>query len=598
MLVDSKNIDLVLSHLKHQTILSIDTETYGVRIEDNAFSIQISSGEGDFYFNLHDYGDDTPVLNYYDLSKLREVFEDADKSWFIYNAKFDMHKLKNYGFEIKGDIYCNIVLERLIRNNLLSYKMSNVAPMYGFKKDDAVDNYISKNKCYTWTTRKGKKSRTKNKHYDQVPFNLMYEYGLRDSNTTYKLGNAQLYVLKHRSHNDNLTHKLLKNEVKLTKTCFAMERLGMRVDPDYIKKALAYSKNNLDTYLSEYKNLTGVDFKDSAKSFVPIFDKFGLKYPLTEKGNPSFNKKALERMERNSLTEKILKIRNYDKFIGTYYESFLHFATEEEDGHILRATINQAGTETGRFSYSSPNFQNVPKEDEGKRDYYVRGCFIPREDYYYFMLDYSAMEYRLLLDYAGETSLIKEVLGGKDLHQATGDLLNTTRKKAKTINFMTLYGGGTLKLANALGVNEQVARRIRKDYFSKLPKVKTLIDAVTSKGKNQGYVRNFYGRRCHIRSREEAYILINHIIQGTAADIVKHSMNDCHDYLSNSRSRMLLNVHDEIVFEIHKNETDIVKDLKQLMEKPYSPQNGLPMKVDVEWSDKSWAFPDKKEWEC
>jgi DNA polymerase-1 len=199
----------------------------------------------------------------------------------------------------------------------------------------------------------------------------------------------------------------------------------------------------------------------------------------------------------------------------------------------------------------------------------------------------------MFLDYAGEEKLISEINAGKDVHQATADEIGCTRTQAKTINFMLLYGGGGQKLADMLKISLMEAYTLRKKYFSRLPKVRHLINLVQSVGKHRGYIWNWLGRHYHISSPDYAYVLMNHLIQGGCADVVKIAMVQVHEFLKGYKSRMLLQVHDELLFEIHESELYLVPRLKEIMESVYKPRNGLRLTCSVDHSWRSWGTRDK-----
>jgi DNA polymerase-1 len=355
----------------------------------------------------------------------------------------------------------------------------------------------------------------------------------------------------------------------------------------------------------------------------------GCKYPKTEKGNACFNEGVLDQLT-GPLGEIIKDYRHGYKKANTYYANYLYLADSRDD--CIHENFRQGGTSFGRMSCSDPNLQNCNKVEESEEKYLVRRCFVPRDGFTFFMLDYQAQEYRLMADYAGEMDLIEQVIGGLDLHQATANMMGVTRKEAKTINFSLLYGSGIAKLAMSLfnpSVDEEVLKKIQKYafeqrsvdrigtllsldratvihnleeldkakamkdlYFSKLPKVEQFISQVKAVAITRGFVCNWMGRKSHFPDPKWAYKAPNALIQGGSADIVKKAMVDIHEFLRNKKSRMVLQVHDEIIFEIPKEEYSIVPELKRIMEDAY-PHKYLPMKVEVDYSETSWQ--DKKK---
>lgn len=229
-------------------------------------------------------------------------------------------------------------------------------------------------------------------------------------------------------------YSVYKNEMRLIPTCFRMEEAGIKLDVGYTLKALEHENALIKLGMQEFKQLTGREYQDSNKLFAEVFKESGDAFPTTEKGNPSFNADSLEAIN-TPVANAIKRIREHEKRAGTYYSSFLHFVAN--DGRI-HASINQSGTTTGRFSYSNPNLQNLSKEDEEEdktKPYVVRGCFVTDPGFNFVSLDYSQVEYRLMLDYAGETEIIRQVNEGADLHQAMADMVGISRNYAKTLNF-------------------------------------------------------------------------------------------------------------------------------------------------------------------
>jgi DNA polymerase-1 len=192
-----------------------------------------------------------------------------------------------------------------------------------------------------------------------------------------------------------------------------------------------------------------------------------------------------------------------------------------------------------------------------------------------------------MLDYAGEMALIEQVAAGVDVHQATADLVGCTRKHAKTVNFGLLYGTGVEKLAVMLGISVEDARHLKAKYFSKLPNVERFIKNVIQTARNEGQIYNKFGRVYTFLDRNFAYKAPNYLIQGGTSDAMRNAMINCHDILEGTLSRMILQVHDELLFEIHKSEMHLIPLLKEAMKKAY-PYRLLAMDVDVEYSNESW----------
>lgn len=578
VVVNKSNIQECVDEIMEHNDLGLDTETTGLTWRDRPFMVIISTTEKTYLFCLDNYEAHTSLHESFSNAEIRKylrpLFFGKHRTFFIQNAKFDMRMLYHMGIEIKGTIHCTYAAERIIKNNHLhpdSYKLKGLAKNYfgDTEKLDNVEKYLKENKL-------GKK-------YHLVPLDVMAPYAARDAELHLNIGLKQREIL-HLSE----SMEVYKNEIRLTKTLFEMEKTGVKIDERYTKESMVNCQINIRKKRQEFADVTNREFLDSNKLFKEVFDEKGLKYPLTAKGNPSFNAQALKLVD-NKISDIIKDIRFSEKMVSTYFTNLLELSVD----NVIHADARQAGTETGRMSYRNPNLQNVPKQEENGSMFYVRKCFVPRQDYLFYMIDYDQQEFRVMLDYAGEKNLIKEINEGADVHQATADLLRIPRKQAKTINFATAYGVGVKELAKQLKVSAREASNIRYDYFSKLPKVKKFLERVARKAKDRGYIYNWAGRKYYLNDTRFAYKMPNHLIQGSCADILKFAMNEIGDFLEEKKSRMLVQVHDELLFEIHKDELDLIEPIKNIMENIYPSQNGAELTCSVEYSSVSWGFPDR-----
>ncbi len=565
-------------------------------MHDKMFSLQIASEQETFYFNFHDYGGYEHVCDRSEImAALKPLFNKKRVTWFIHNAKFDLHRLLNDGASISGRVHCTQAIEKLLYNQYMRYSLDACLRRRNREKNDKVAEYIKTHKLYTTYEVEGKKRKVKDKHYDQVPFDIMTEYGCDDAADVLFLGLDQL------ADKDHLDQELYDTECELVKTCLFMERRGVKVDTEYVKKAKEYEAGCLEDAISEASELANEEFRNGPKWLRAAFDRCGQGYNINPKtNNPIFDKHALEKMD-SPIAGIVKEIRTREKYIGTYYSSFIHYADSED---VIHANIRQAGTDTGRFSYSDPNLQNIPKEEDfEKGSFQVRKCFVPRKDYCFVMIDFDQQEFRLMLDYAGEHELIKNIMEN-DLcvHQATADMVGVERKPAKTLNFGLLYGMGPEKLGKALKIPTSEAKETRGLYFSRLPKVKKLIKDVQDTAKRRGYIHTWAGRKLWFDKKvydpetgkviDLSYKAPNHLIQGGCGDIARKAMNKLANYLKYTNSHMIIQVHDEIVFEIHKDDLHIVEDLQKIMEDIHQPENGMKLTCGVEHSWVSWGKQD------
>lgn len=605
MIVTQKNFEEVVRKLQRSGEYGLDTETTGLKQSDKLFSIIFADDDDGYYFNFNDTADHLgafapgeTILPRQWAELLGPIVENKDSLFFAHNAKFDLRMLAKEGLHVLGTLHDTEVLERVIKNNYIGHKpysLDSVSKRYGCNKSAAVDDYIKAHGLITKVKVPGKKKIFEEKHFDRVPFSLMAEYGTNDAVITRKIGQAQrakLALIDYETPPGRPLHgPLVANEYRLTKACFRIERTGIKINREYTEKALAHAQAESKAKALEFEEMVGLPFDDTASSIAAAFQKSGIELPKTRTGKPCTNKQVLDDLD-NPVADKIREIRGLDKLVSTYYSSFLYMAGSDD---IIHANMRQGGTETMRFSYSDPNLQNIPKEDDDEdrlKPFIVRKCFQPlNPEWCYVPIDFKQQEYRMMADYAGETSLIDAIMAGEDVHDATARMLGVTRKQAKTLNFGLLYGMGGAKLARALGLPLEEAIYLRAKYFAKLPAIKRFVKNVMANGEQRGYIFNWFGFRSHIAAKEYAYVLPNHIIQGGCAQVVRIAMVQIDDYIRRYalRSRAVVQVHDELLFQMHKSELHHVPEFKKIMENIYQPRNGMLLECSVEHSWDSWG---------
>jgi len=591
MRVTKDNFSEILLKLKEKEELSLDTETTGLRPYhgDRLFSIIIFDGEEAYYYNFQDYPNVEALPREYIKALEKNLFQLDKISWYLHNAKFDLHMLHQEGVFISGKIYCTEVGARLEYNEHFSYSLGECAKRIGEAKDDAVEEFILANKLWEWRKIPGKDKRDRDKFYTKVPFDIISKYGEQDARVTYYLAKTQKASLqKYEAHGVN-PFFIRDNEASLTKVCFDMEREGVLVDTNYCLEAISYFESELINQKNIFKERTGLEFVDSAKVLSEAFKGFGIPPTLTEKGNPSFDGDVLKAM-KNDLANLVLSYRDIKSRLN-FFHTFLYEADNQDRIH---PNMRQAGTNSGRFSYNNPNLQNLTDDSENEGVLYpIRKAFSAPKDYMILSMDFDQLEYRLMLDYAGEEELVSQVKAGLDVHEATAKMMGVGRKYAKTLNFGLLYGQGAEELANSLGVTINEAKALKEKYFSTLPGVKSFIRRVMKTAEGTGFIFNRFGRIYQLNDTNYAYKMPNRLIQGTGGDTTKIAMVKLHNYLWGKKSRMILNVHDEIDFYIHKTELHIIPKLKEITEKVY-PYKSLPLTVSLSYS---WDnLFDLKEW--
>lgn len=550
--------------------IAIDTETTGLEETDRPFCATISGKD----FNI--YTEDRDMV-----SKLL----DTSDLVFAQHAKFDARMLSHWGVNMfTKPVYDINIMARIIRNDYLKYSLADQAKRIGLAKSTEVDAEVKKHQLYE-TRRNFFGEEYKIPRYARVDREILKRYALLDSELTYKLGMNYLERM------DTRDKQVMLMESNLTPVCYGMERRGLQLNVDYTLKAYHYEKQLLESKLDIINSMLGCEFTDSAKA---IQKHLSYQLPLTDANNPSLTDDVIDSIlsaggttpRDSTILGLVREIRWFKKRINTYYESYLN---RKDTSGVIHPTMWQAGTRTGRFSYSDPNLQNMPKEEDSEEPFVVRGCFKPRDGYSFISLDYSQMEYRMLADYANEKDVIRRVMEGADFHQVTADMFGVSRKQAKTINFACLYGAGVDKLSTMLGTTKHEASRLRDRYFMALPNVERLIDDVISTGRSRGFVQNWYGRKMYAQ-KEFCYALPNHLIQGGGADVVKLAMIEVEKELRDSDIHMVLQVHDQLVFEYPTGMDDTkLKRVKEIMENTYVPRSGMKLTVDISESTTSLA---------
>jgi DNA polymerase-1 len=591
MLVSKTNLPEVLKKLKSVERLALDTETTGLNPwrGDSLFSIIIGNNDSVYYFNKNVYPNllEDYVLNKDDLAPLKELFEEYKRDWILHNAKFDMSMLAKEGFYLKGRVICTQAMARVLDNNAPSLSLSKLTAKYcaNEEKSDEVMAYIKQNKLYRSET-VGSKTQ-KRPLFAHVPLEIMQRYAEQDVKSTYSLATAidnQLVKLRERVFSKKKVDisPLITNEIELTKTLYFIQRAGIRVDREYCIEAIKYEKKLAKEAEERYCELTGrLSLKDSGKELGEVLTEAGVELPKTEKGNNKTDAATLETID-HPIIEQVLAYRSSLKKSGTYFKNFLDLMGVRTGK--IHANLNQAGTVTGRFSSSAPNSQNFPKRADSEGKYKIRRCFIPSERYCFLLIDYEQMEYRLMLNYAKEYSVIEKIRAGMDVHQATAQQVGVSRTQAKTLNFAILYGAGISRIAEMLDVSDEEATKLRREFFKALPHVKKLIDRVQGSAKKDQILVNWAGRPLHFKDTSKTYASCNHLIQGGCADIVKIAMNQCAKYLMGKKSRMVMNIHDELIFEVHESELNICEDLASIMANAYNKKSHLTMDVSISHS--------------
>ena len=606
MIVERDNFERVIAALKETKVKSLDTETTGLRPYhgDELFSVIIATKKNEFYFNFNEYPDIPPqyVLPDEWIKNIGECCASDEDLWYFCNAKFDMAMLENAGVEVKGFLWDVKVVERVLENDLVpgSYDLESIGERYGHEKDAAVDEYIVKNRL--WEYRYGAVSRYKHPFYNRVPWKIITKYGCRDGRITFDIGEAQDRAVKEIDTSLRAgwppIRPVVLNECRLLRNVYAMERRGVMVDVTYCRDAIGHNHRKLERCQEEFEKCTGRKYKKSNKLFQEIFadelDKWGKTKPTKTKphGGVSFDKDTVLPHLEHPAAKLIIDISSAQANIN-YFKGFIYHA---DKGGVIHTHLNQDGADTGRFSSSNPNLQNlkrVSKDVDKPSELPVRRALIPRPGKTFVMMDYDQFQYRLMLEYANAKALIRRILkDGVDVHQATADVAKIERYQAKTTNFSILFGAGLELLAANLGKTTAEAAAIRDSVFRAAPEIHKFTTMAEATARTRKWVFNWYGRRYKFPNVRACFTAPNKIIQGGEADVIKIGINRVCDYISGSSSDWVLTVHDEVIGEFDKADFHLLPGCKEILESVY-PSKNLPMTVGVSHSHRSLA--DKEE---
>ncbi len=436
----------------------------------------------------------------------------------------------------------------------------------------------------------------KGENFSSVDLNEATLYASEDAWMTYKL----FFLFK------NKLEEELKKEAKDVEypfiiTLLSMENEGIKVSVDFLEKLLEKANKTIENLTKDIFFLTQSEFNiNSTKQLGEIlFEKLKLKKGKKTKTGYSTNEKVLNLLKNeHPVVEKILDYRESFKLRSTYIEPLLKLAKIDKKNRIYTSFL-QTGTATGRLSSKNPNLQNIPVRSELGRE--IREAFIAKENYSLISLDYSQMELRLLAHFSKDEALMEAFLENKDIHLETAIKIfgqkeaKEKRNIAKSINFGLLYGMGSRKLAETIGVTPKEAKKYIESYFQSFPTVQSYLESIIDFSKKEGFVKTLLGRKRYFNySEANAFIkasyereAVNTVFQGSVADLIKLSMNKLYKEMKNSENKMLLQIHDELIFEVKNSEIEnFTVFAKDIMENIY--KLNIPLKCSVNIG-KNWG---------
>jgi len=583
-LIKTPEIIAYLQSLQSERTLAIDLETDSLDVNQaQIIGISLSNAEQAYYIPFKSpeqelsSQDQTKILK-----ELNILCEDPSILKIFHNAKYDSVILKRHQVNTIS-FQDTLLMSFFINNGLTKHNLEDLYYYYfGEEKEKFKD--VIKNE-----------SKRNYKDFSEVPLQSATNYAAHDAYATHKLYEVlQPQILE--AADSWIYYDIDK---KLSLVLQEVESKGVKIDIKFLSKLEKDLHQEIEKIEQKIFKISGEEFNiASPKQLTEIFKKLDVKVTKkTKAGDFQTNVKVLEQLESEGveIASHILQWRQYSKLVSTYTSSLAEHADSNDRVH---STFNIAATITGRLSSSEPNLQNIPIRTEiGKK---IRTAFIAEKDYDLYSFDYSQIELRVLCEACEDPNMLKAFQEDQDIHQSTGQLVfnkktinDNDRRMAKIINFGIIYGISQYGLAKQLGVSNAEAKLFIDNYFQKFPNINDFMKATTDKAKKLGYVENLFGRKSHIKDiNAKNFMLrsfaerqaINAPIQGTASDLIKIAMLDIHRYLEQNKckSKMTSQVHDELLFEIHKDEKDLIPQITNLMETSHQKYKSFktPIKVD------------------
>ena len=561
-LVDTKEKrKKLIAELGKQKSICFDTETTGTdahNVELVGMSFSFKEHEA-YYIPVPENYNEAHAL----ADEFKGIFENEKIEKIGQNIKYDMSVLKWYDIEIKGKLFDTMIAHYLIQPdmrhnmNLLSATYLNYSPV-------SIETLIGK---------KGKNQLSMR----SVPVEQISEYAAEDADVTIQLFDKFRPMLK-----DTGTQKLFEEvEIPLVPVLADMETEGVKIDTSVLKELSGELAKDIVLSEKEIYTLAGQEFNISSPKQVGeiLYDvlKIVEKPQKTKTGQYATGEDVLEKLKgTHPVIDKILEYRELQKLKNTYVDT-LPELVNPRTGRI-HTTYNQVVAVTGRLSSDNPNLQNIPIRTERGRE--IRKAFVPRNNNFTLLsADYSQIELRIIAALSGDEGMIEAFHSGQDIHAATaskvygvdiGKVTSDMRRNAKMVNFGIIYGISAFGLSQRLNIPRSEAKEIIENYFFKYPKIRDYMNNNIQLAKEKGYVETVLGRRRYLRdinsgnSTVRGYAernAINAPIQGSAADMIKIAMINIQKEFKKKkfRSRMILQVHDELVFDVYKEEVEEVK---------------------------------------
>ena len=523
------------------------------------------------------------------IAIIKPLLENRDILKIGQNMKFDIQVLANYGINVAGPLFDTMIAHYLLEPDM-RHNMNLLSEIYLSYTPVHIESLIGE---------KGKNQ----KNMRSVPVDQMTEYAVEDADITFQLK----HLFEPKIKEENLSELASQIEMPLISVLAEMERNGVILNGEELNTFAKTLRNDIINLENEIYELAGTEFNISSPK--QLGDILFIRLKLDDNAKVTKTKQfvtseeVLQRLtHKHPVIEKVLEYRGLKKLLSTYVEA-LPRLVNEKTGRI-HTSFNQAVAATGRLSSNNPNLQNIPIREERGRE--IRKAFVPEDGYIFFSADYSQIELRLMAHLSRDKNMIADFHSGNDIHAATAskifgvdikDVTREMRARAKTANFGIIYGISAFGLSERLTIGRKEAKELIDGYFDSYPGVRKYMDESISKAREKGYVTTMFGRRRYVRdihSRNQVVRgnaernAINAPLQGTAADIIKIAMVRIHEKFKarKYKSKMILQVHDELIFEVYESEQE---DVRELVLHEMSNAASLEVTLKVDWgTGKNW----------
>ncbi|MBI4931595.1 MAG: DNA polymerase I [Bacteroidetes bacterium] len=578
----------LIAELSKQKSFCFDTETTGTdahNVELVGMSFSFNEHEAYYIPVPENYNEAHAIAN-----EFKEVFEDERIEKVGQNIKYDMSVLKWYDIDIKGKLFDTMIAHYLIQPDM-RHNMNILAETYLNYSPVSIETLIGK---------KGKGQLSMR----SVPAEQISEYAAEDADVTLQLEKKFVPMLK-----ETETKKLFEEvEMPLVPVLSAMEAEGVKIDSSALKDLSKELAKDIVISEKEIYSLAGKEFNISSPKQVGeiLYEELKIveKPQKTKTGQYATGEDILEKLKgTHPIIDKILDYRELQKLKNTYVDT-LPELVNPRTGRV-HTTYSQIVAVTGRLSSDNPNLQNIPIRTERGRE--IRKAFVPRNNNYTLLsADYSQIELRVIAAMSEDQGMIEAFKSGQDIHAATASkvygvgldkVTSGMRRNAKMVNFGIIYGISAFGLAQRLNIPRTEAKQIIESYFEKYPRIKAYMDESIQSAKEKGYVETILGRRRYLRDINSSNHTvrgyaernaINAPIQGSAADMIKVAMINIHKEFEKKKfkSKMILQVHDELVFDVYKDEAE---DVKPIIEDRMKHAIALIVPIEVEMgTGKTW----------